>query len=136
MRWLLALMAAALMFACRMSFDEARPKAPVKEVSVLGLSVAGTKLEQPGSPKCNALDTQQVVLGITGYSLEAAGGGLAATAVDPKLKEKTREILLVAGIGTAAGGVGFLWGRVYTAQEWTALGCAGSPVVQVPVVKP
>jgi hypothetical protein len=126
MRTLLVIAAALLLGGCSLSFEEARPKAPIVSATAVGLKLDGTPLEQPGSARCNQLDSRQTWFGVTGYSSAAIGAALAGgSAIPPDGKKELRNVVLLTGIGLAGVGVGLLWGQHRTELQWTAEGCAG-----------
>jgi len=103
---------------CAGRLDNFRPK-------TASLSVAGVALEQPGSPRCQTLDSRQLGLGIAGYTATGVGAALAAGELVPNESKELRVGLAIGAITATAAGGGLLWGRQATVDEYISEGCAG-----------
>jgi hypothetical protein len=101
---------------CAGRLDDFRPKSS-------GLTVAGVALEQPGSPRCQQLDSRQLGLGISGYAATGVGAALGAGELVPKESTELRVGLAIGAITATAAGGGLLWGRQATVDEWVQEGC-------------
>ena len=112
--------------ACRATFDESRPKAALR-----GLSVAGVALLTPGSPECLSLSRQEHTwtgLAIAGGVLGTSGtvGALIDLGVRNEAKAEVYVMLAAGGLIDAAAAFAAQQAAGY-GRDFVALGCSGTP---------